>query len=263
MRHGWEQSRARSECLPNRAGSSAKTRPRHRFSLFLHQLRADNHGPPPVSKTLPNGVAGRIGTREFPPAPDSYARQSIIRSASPRSASNPRWAASATRTTTPWRRRPSACSRPRSSMIAAPGATLMLSSTRRRSGLVDWYNHRRLLHSISDIPPVEKELGVLSPTKRVSCCSLTQTKTSPEKTGRFIEWRQPSFLRCVRQHRGEAIHQGITQHIQGIREQTRGKFHPEHDSVYAQHYFERRALTTGKRLNLTSFVVAAITHCVT
>ena len=48
---------------------------------------------------------------------------------------------------------------------------------------VDWFNHRRLLEPIGNIPPAEAEATLLSPARRASHGGLTQTKRPPAKPG--------------------------------------------------------------------------------
>jgi hypothetical protein len=60
---------------------------------------------------------------------------------------------------------------------------------------VDWFNHRRLLEPIGNIPPAELQTGVLSPTGRVSHGGLTQTTESPEQSARFISQQHIKRIR--------------------------------------------------------------------
>lgn len=56
----------------------------------------------------------------------------------------------------PCRSRSSVYTRTKSSVATDPGARWKLSSSRLWTGF-DWFNHRRLLEPIGDVPPVEKE----------------------------------------------------------------------------------------------------------
>jgi transposase InsO family protein len=62
---------------------------------------------------------------------------------------------------------------------------------------VDWFNNRRLLESISNIPPAEHEAMYYQSIGQTADGSLTQTRSSPEKPERFtVSLRQdgPSIL---------------------------------------------------------------------
>lgn len=48
---------------------------------------------------------------------------------------------------------------------------------------VDWFNNRRLLAPIENIPPMEKKRILSAGELRLPC--LTQTKTASQKPGRF------------------------------------------------------------------------------
>ena len=73
-----------------------------------------------------------------------------------RPASSRQWAASATATTTPWPRPSTGSSRPRSSTGADPGASCEAVEFATLEW-VDWFNNRRLLEPIGNIPPAEAE----------------------------------------------------------------------------------------------------------
>jgi len=75
---------------------------------------------------------------------------------SPKPASSPRWAALVPPTTTPWPKRLSDSSKPRSSDREVPGATPNTWNSLTLEW-VDWFNNRRLLEPIGNIPPVEFE----------------------------------------------------------------------------------------------------------
>ena len=77
-------------------------------------------------------------------------------SAWPRPASSRRSAASATATTTRWPRRSTASTRPRSSIGAGRGGRFEAVEFATLEW-VDWFNHRRLLEPIGNIPPAEAE----------------------------------------------------------------------------------------------------------
>ena len=77
-------------------------------------------------------------------------------SASPKPALNPPWAASATATTMPWLKRSTASTRPRSSTGAGRGGR-MEAVEYATLEWVDWFNNRRLLEPIGNIPPAEAE----------------------------------------------------------------------------------------------------------
>ena len=53
---------------------------------------------------------------------------------------------------------------------------------------VNWYNHRRLLEPIGDIPPAEAEAQLLSSTFRVTHGGVTHTTEPPRFPGRFRPW---------------------------------------------------------------------------
>lgn len=95
-------------------------------------------------------------TRQHPGTCSSprYCR-SAIRSAWQRPVLHRRSAVSATPTTMPWPRQSLACTRPKSSGDVARGDT----STPSNSTLewVDWFNNRRLLEPIGNLPPAEFE----------------------------------------------------------------------------------------------------------
>ena len=50
---------------------------------------------------------------------------------------------------------------------------------------VDWFNHRRLLEPIGNIPPRRSRGALLCPNHRSGHGRLTQTKSPPGNTGRF------------------------------------------------------------------------------
>jgi transposase InsO family protein len=76
-------------------------------------------------------------------------------SGSPKRAPSLRWAPAATRSTTRWPRRSSGCTRPSWSAGAAlEGIDEVEYATLE---WVDWFNHRRLLEPIGNIPPAELE----------------------------------------------------------------------------------------------------------
>jgi hypothetical protein len=63
---------------------------------------------------------------------------------------------------------------------------------------VDWYNNRRLLQPIGDVPSAEKELEYLSPSDGVGPRRLTQTNRSPGNPGGFnMGGRQFAFTRVA------------------------------------------------------------------
>ena len=51
---------------------------------------------------------------------------------------------------------------------------------------VDWFNHRRLLEPIGNVPPAELELAYHRQQSESAVGSLTQTPEPPENPGRFI-----------------------------------------------------------------------------
>ena len=50
---------------------------------------------------------------------------------------------------------------------------------------VDWFNNRRLLEPIGDIPPAEFEAGILSSSRVSRLAAVTHTRSSPEFPARF------------------------------------------------------------------------------
>lgn len=69
---------------------------------------------------------------------------------------NPPWEASATATTMPWQKRSTVSTRPRSSTGAGPWRSIEAVEYATLEW-VDWFNNRRLLEPIGNIPPAEAE----------------------------------------------------------------------------------------------------------
>ena len=82
-------------------------------------------------------------------------------------------------TTTRWPRRSSASTRPKSFIAAARGGNLEAVEYATLEW-VDWFNNRRLLEPIGNIPPAEHEAHVLSINGSAADGGLTQTRSSPE-----------------------------------------------------------------------------------
>ena len=101
-----------------------------------------------------------------------------------RPASSPRSAASATATTTLSPKRSTASTRPRSSIDAGRGASFEAVEFATLEW-VDWFNNRRLLEPIGNIPPAEAEATLLRHAGTTSHGGVTQTKWPPANPGRF------------------------------------------------------------------------------
>ncbi len=89
----------------------------------------------------------------------------------------------ATLTTPPWRRRSTACSRRRRSIGAGRGVPTRAVEYATLEW-VDWYNHRRLLAPIGNVPPPSRSALSYS-RRRPSPGRLTQDKQPPKNTERF------------------------------------------------------------------------------
>ena len=124
-------------------------------------------------------------------------RRSTCRSATPsawpRPASSPRWAASATRYD-------NALAETINGLYKAE-VIHRQSSWRTREEVelatldwVDWFNHRRLLEPIGNIPPAEAEADYYRSTDRVRHGGVTHTNEPPGNPGRFSLRRRVSSL---------------------------------------------------------------------
>jgi putative transposase len=87
-------------------------------------------------------------------APNTF--PSNIRSASPKPGSSPRSAASATPTTTPSPKRSTASTKPRSFIVGGPWRNFEEVEFATLEW-VDWFNNRRLLEPIGNIPPADNK----------------------------------------------------------------------------------------------------------
>ncbi len=62
---------------------------------------------------------------------------------------------------------------------------------------VDWFNHRRLLKPIGNMPPAEAEAALLRPIAGDCAGGVTQTKQPPANPGRFTTPTTPSFFSAL------------------------------------------------------------------